>query len=215
MEDDDQGLGASKPREAVSDLETKAEAASLDENRGAPGRTLPDPSLSHSVLEHALSEQNMLLCAVKQLIETRLAYDAVKEQVIGRLSEDVNLYRENFLLQCQKPLLVELIMLYDHLVQIMDGLTTNEPISAERVSARLEALRAELLEILYRRDIVPYIEHPVVLDHRLHKTVKVVPTSEMDENNRVERILKTGFLWNEKVLRAEEVVIKKFNAPKS
>jgi molecular chaperone GrpE (heat shock protein) len=141
------------------------------------------------------------------------AYDTAKEKVIDKLSEELKLYRDNFILQSQKPIFIELIMLYDNLVQTLNNLEENQKTTNDAyltVKQNLHNIKEELLEILHRRDIIPFHEHPELLDYKLHKTVSTVTTSIESENNKVDTILKTGFRWNDKVIRAEEVVIKKY-----
>ena len=161
-------------------------------------------------LEDILSEHKNSLHEIKSLIEARLQYDTTKDAVINRLSEEVKIYRDNFIFQSHKPIFLDLIMLFDSLDQFQNSINGSEELSRERIIDWLHALREELLEILYRRDILPFDEHPEVLDYKLHKTIKTIPTPDEGENNRVVKILKSGFRWNEKILRPEEVIIKKF-----
>ena len=86
-------------------------------------------------------------------------------------------------------------------------------LSVKDVVRRLEILQIELLEVLSRKDVRPFEEHPTSLDPRLHRTMKTLPTTELNQNNTVAQILRTGFFWGERVLRPEEVVIKKYAIP--
>ncbi|MCR4291706.1 MAG: hypothetical protein NUV76_02395, partial [Candidatus Kuenenia sp.] len=60
-----------------------------------------------------LASHNALLEEVKSLIKTRLSYDETKEKTIEKLHEELKLYRDNFIFQSQKPIFIDLIMLYD------------------------------------------------------------------------------------------------------
>ena len=160
----------------------------------APAASPPEADLSIKLLQE-----------IKAILEERLSYDATKEKAMDRLSEELKLYKDDFIFQSQKPLLIDLIMLLDGVERLLDSLESGQ----DRVREGLGNLKVELLEILYRRDVVPFDSHPETLDYKLHKTVKTVATTVETENNRVEKVLKPGFRWKDKVLRPEEVVILK------
>lgn len=166
-----------------------------------------NPLIEMVSVQVKLSEQ------IKALLEERLSYDVAKEKTIDKISEELKTYKDNFFFQLQKPIFVELIMLYDSLERIINSHSLEQDLPKEQVatlSNNISNIREELLEILYRRDVVPFEDHPDFLDYKLHKTVKTIPTSEESENNKVEKIVKAGFRWNDKVLRPEEVIIKKY-----
>ena len=160
-----------------------------------------------------LASHNALLEEVKSLIETRLSYDETKEKTIEKLHEELKLYRDNFIFQSQKPIFIDLIMLYDDFMQVLSVLDEKQDMTKEEIAAmrhNLHTVKEGLLEILYRREVELYHKHPDFLDYKLHKTIGTVPTSIESENNQVEKIVKPGFCWNDKTLRPEEVIIKKY-----
>ncbi|MBM4055753.1 MAG: nucleotide exchange factor GrpE [Planctomycetes bacterium] len=160
-----------------------------------------------------IASHKALLEEMKSLLEARLSYDATKEKTIEKLHEELKLYRDNFIFQSQKPVFIDLIMLYDNFMQLLAVLDGKQDMTKEAFSIlkqNLHTIKEELLEILYRRDVTPYREHPDFLDYKLHKTTGTVPTTTEAENNKVEKVVKPGFCWNDKVLRPEEVIIKKY-----
>lgn len=161
-------------------------------------------------LMSVMKDNNNLLQEIKGLIQDRLEYDNVKEKAIDKLNDELHFYRDNFVFQSQKGLFVDLMLLYDSLERILSETGSNEGISKERLIESLDVFKEEFLEVLYRKDITPFDEHPEYLDFKLHKTIKTVTTDEETENNKVDKIVKRGFFWNDKVLRPEEVIIKKY-----
>ena len=199
-----------RPEERVENPPQPAkDTAGTPESRQTSGEQL-------QCLVGALSTQNAILKDIKAELASRASYDAAKEKAIDKLSEELKLYRDNFIFQSQKPVFVELIMLYDNLAQTLNLLEDSQPHDADTcltVKNNLRNIKEELLEILYRRDVTPFVDHPETLDYKLHKTVGTVTTGVEGENNKVEAIRKTGFCWNDKVIRPEEVVIKKYRKP--
>ena len=161
-------------------------------------------------LMSAMKDNNNLLQEIKGIIQNRLEYDAVKEKAIDKLNDELHFYRDNFVFQSQKGLFVDLMLLYDSLERILNETGSNDDFSKERLIERLEVFKEEFLEVLYRKDITPFDEHPEYLDFKLHKTIKTVTTDEEGENIKVDKIVKRGFFWSDKVLRPEEVIIKKY-----
>jgi molecular chaperone GrpE (heat shock protein) len=157
-----------------------------------------------------LKENAVLLREIKSSVEARQEYDASKQKIIDRLDEEMKNYRDNFILQSQKPVFIDLILLYDDMKKLMDTISQAESLDREEVLKNIDILKDELLEVLYRRDIELYEEHPERLDHRLHRTISTAECESEDDNNKVLKIARDGFKWNGKVLRAEEVIIAKY-----
>ncbi|MGR3174588.1 MAG: nucleotide exchange factor GrpE [Candidatus Scalindua sp.] len=192
--------------EKESNVETKevAEDVAIEDGKESCQEKESDELMS------ALKDNNNLLQEIKGFIQDRLEYDDVKEKAIDKLNDELLFYRDNFVFQSQKGLFVDLMLLYDSLERMLNETGSNEVLSKERLIEMLEVFKEEFLEVLYRKDITPFDEHPEYLDFKLHKTIKTIPTDEEAENNKVDKIVKRGFLWNDKVLRPEEVIIKKY-----
>jgi molecular chaperone GrpE (heat shock protein) len=66
-----------------------------------------------------------------------------------------------------------------------------------------------LVEILHRLE-VNEIEARETVDRTLHRVISFEPAETAEEDGRIVRRLKRGFIWHDRVLRAEEVVAKRF-----
>ncbi len=147
------------------------------------------------------------LCAS---VEQQLSLSKRSYEILGKVSEQLRQRLEESVVSIQRPVLFELVLLHDNLERAIEWVRGLDDISRDAVIGRLDTLQVELLEILARKDVRRYEEHPASLDTKLHRTMKTLPTAELSENNTVAQILRTGFFWGEKVLRPEEVVIKKY-----
>ena len=79
----------------------------------------------------------------------------------------------------------------------------------------LENVRVRLEEVLFRMNVKPYEAQPyakqaIKLDTELHRTVETVDTDKPEQDFIIKELHKKGFLWREKVLRPEEVVIYRY-----
>ena len=54
------------------------------------------------------------------------------------------------------------------------------------------------------------IELKETVDRSLHRVISYEPAESAEEDGRIVKRLKRGFIWQGRVLRAEEVVAKRF-----
>jgi molecular chaperone GrpE len=153
---------------------------------------------------------SQLLQKIDASLEDQLTLAKLSFGILGKISDQMKQQLEESLVRVQRPILLELVLLHDNLQRALEWARDTSELNKEDVFRRLEILQTELLEILFRKDVQPFEEHPASLDLKMHRTMKTVPTTELSENNKVAQILRTGFNWGEKVLRPEEVVIKKY-----
>jgi len=140
-----------------------------------------------------------------ELFRERLRTDAVQQKAFDQLYEELRQYKDDFIFQTEKPFLLDLLLFYDSLNWFQQSLQKQE-MSPEVVADSFQYLLDEFLELLYRRDVVP-CEGASRFDRRLHKAVRIVPTTSPAEDWRVQTVLKRGFLRGDRLLRAEEVAV--------
>jgi molecular chaperone GrpE (heat shock protein) len=129
----------------------------------------------------------------------------VREKAFDQLYEELKQYKEDFLFQAEKPLLLDLMLFYDSLNWFQESLIKQE-MSPDVIADSFQYLIDEFLEVLYRRDVMP-IDEEQVFNRQVHKAVKVVETDDESDDYRIAQVLKRGFGRNGKQIRAEEVVI--------
>jgi len=142
------------------------------------------------------------------LFEEKIAYDSAKEKAFDKIYDELQQYKDNFLFLSQKPIFLDLILLLDNIEKMKSSLTPED----QDCKNLFDRISDEILEILYRRDIVPFDEKYAFYQKGLHKVVKTIPTPVEAENNQIVEIVRRGYQWGERILRAEEVVVKKFNS---
>ncbi|MEK9148792.1 MAG: nucleotide exchange factor GrpE [Candidatus Desantisbacteria bacterium] len=153
-------------------------------------------------------ESIALLQEIKATIERKIAYDETKEKMFNTLYEQLKGYQGEFLDAFKKPIIKSLVTLYDDTIKVEKVI--NEESCGEKVKSGINALKVELLEILENMEVMPFCEHPDVLNYKLQKTIKTVETIDPAEDKRVVEVLREGFLWKGNILRPEDVVIKKY-----
>ena len=162
-----------------------------------------------------MSDSNRMadeLADMRQMVQERLSNDKVREKAFDKLYQELKQYKDDFLFQSEKPLLLDLLLFYDSLNWFQDSLVKEE-MSPDVIADSFQYLIDEFLEVLYRRDVLPLDEN-TTFDRKLHKAVKVNETTDAEADYRIAQVLKRGFIRNEKQLRAEEVVILRYRGNK-
>ena len=142
---------------------------------------------------------------MRQMVADRLSNDKVREKAFDQLYEELRQYKDDFLFQAEKPLLLDLLLFYDSLNWFQESLIKQD-MSPDVLADSFQYLIDEFLEVLYRRDVLP-LEESKTFDRKVHKAVKVSDTDDPDADYRIDQVLKRGFQRADKQLRAEEVVI--------
>ena len=196
------------PTEACAESESTAGSGG-----GVESQLSSDAGLATVVL--MLRGQAEALDKLEKLVISSVTSDRAKDGDIRALRDEFKRFGDEFIAQSQKEIFIDLIVLYDNVKQAINQLNTAYNLSAEefmKAANNVNNLEEELLEILNRRDVVPFDGNAPVLDRRLHRAVKIIPTTIESENNKIARIVKIGFRWRDKVLRPEEVEIKRFES---
>jgi molecular chaperone GrpE (heat shock protein) len=166
----------------------------------------------------------------KILAETKIALEQrniVNRAMFEALHAELKTYKDAFLLESVlRPVIRDLISLYDDISdihrQLSLALTTQEQrgnlagsalILFENVAApanQLEHNRDSILEVLERLDVTILPVGTGKLDKQNQRAVTVEYTEDPDMDHEVVKVIKRGFCWKDRVIRAEEVVIKKW-----
>ena len=149
-----------------------------------------------------------LLAELKSLraaMEDQNGQESSQQRAFDQLYEELKQYKEDFIFQSEKPLLLDLLLFYDSLNWFQQSLVKKD-LAPETIADSFQYLIDEFLELLYRRDVIP-METPEKFDRKVQKAIKTVETTDPSVENTIHQILTRGFLRAGRLLRAEEVVV--------
>ncbi len=132
------------------------------------------------------------------------------QKAFDQLYEELRQYKDDFIFQAEKPLLLDLLLFYDSLNWFQRSLV-NKEMSPDVIADSFQYLIDEMLELLYRRDVLP-MDNRARFDRKTQKVVKTAPAGSKAEDYAVHQVLKRGFTRAGRVLRAEEVVVKRYDS---
>jgi molecular chaperone GrpE (heat shock protein) len=152
-------------------------------------------------------------------IEEQLAVirdsETVNQKLFDSLHQELISYRDNFVRDAlQKPVIRDLLVLFDDLSAIAGqiGAAAESDVSGTeqaRSHDNLTNILHFVIEILHRLE-VNEIEVKETVDRTLHRVISFEPAESAEEDGRIVKRLKRGFTWHDRVLRAEEVIAKRF-----
>lgn len=173
----------------------------------------------------AQRELPQLVADLKTMVDQR---NAVSRQMFDALYEELKTYKDGFLLDSiHRPMIRDLITLYDDLAQIHtqmeDAVAALPPMAQpeeapaqgyctrlQNISVHIEHNLDFILEVLARLEVQQMPVGTGKLNKLTQRAVSVEMADDADQDMDVARCVKRGFFWNERVVRAEEVVVKKW-----
>jgi molecular chaperone GrpE (heat shock protein) len=190
-------------------------------NVGAPAPAAPAPAVNGKELEKvqsSVAELGKVMRGIESsMVRIAEAYQRVakdgkrKDQAYDQLYEELRQYKDDWLLNAQKPLFRDVVLLYDSIARQLANFEQVEgaQLPREAVLGALKHLRDEVLEVLYRRDVERIEDTPPKLTIDFQKPVRRVDTDDPEQDRDVTQVLRDGFRLRGAVLRPQEVVVKR------
>ena len=170
--------------------------------------------------EEAQSSMPQMVADLQSLLDQK---NGVNQRMFDALHEELKSYKDSFLLETvQKPIIRDLITFYDHLIEIHRQMreTVTEAAKSDGQSPVLNRLKTMemniehncefIVEVLARLEVTILPIGTGKLDKHKQRAVAVEIAEDPDEDLNVARTIKRGFMWKERVVRAEEVVLRKW-----
>lgn len=148
--------------------------------------------------------------------------ESANQRLFDALHAELKGYKDNFLFDAlQKPFVRDLITLSDDLGVVQQQIEKRSEALPEaakeerdflgKLMMNVENTLAHFYEVLVRMEVEPYDSaEGAALDLKRHRVLSVEPADSPAHDGRVVRSLKQGFLWRERMIRPEEVVVRKW-----
>ncbi len=151
--------------------------------------------------------------------------NGVSQRMFAALHEELKGYKDGFLLESvHKPIIRDLISLYDDLTAIhgqmeetlLDAVGSSDVTSVSLIE-RLKTMDMNiehncefLIEVLARLEVTLLPVGTGKLDKVTQRAMAVEIAEDPNEDGDIVRTLKRGFLWKGRVIRPEEVVMRRW-----
>jgi len=154
----------------------------------------------------ALKEVKHSVLELRQLFEARIDRDEGKSKLIEAVVSRLEKYERDFVFnQFQKQIFLDLIGLFDRIEVLRD-----RPTLGAEFRIDLESLGREVLQILGHQGVFPMENTPSQFDETLQEAVDTVEVYDPEQDKTVTEAARKGFVYQERVLRPEMVVVAKY-----
>lgn len=176
--------------------------------------------------EEASKAREELPAVVADLRAMLDARSAISQNMFAALHEELKGYKDGFLLDSvHRPIIRDLISLYDDVSEIhrqvsdavAESLTAGLGAGCGGLIDRLRTIEVNIehnlgfiTEVLNRLEVTLMPQHEGKLDKHTQRAIAVELADSPDEDATIVRTVKRGFMWKDRVFRAEEVVIRKY-----
>jgi molecular chaperone GrpE (heat shock protein) len=174
-------------------------------------------------MESTLSKQSKLpdvLATLKEAVDHK---NYLNQQLFDALHAELKGYKDGLLLEIlQKPIILDLISFFDDLEEVnrqvssfakesCSGAASEIGSRAMTLSTNLEHTLISLLEVLERME-VSKLEASTgqFLDKVHHRAVKVNVADSYEQDGEITESLRAGFMWKGRIVRPEQVTVKKY-----
>ena len=155
------------------------------------------------------------LDAMHTILEREARAEATRERVIDRLHAELQEYKQDLLLNVQRPIFIDLIQLHDDIGKMIEARTPGEdqPNRAAAIRGILESIQVAIEDILYRQGVEPFIAEGEGFDPKRQRAVATVATDDAVRNKTIAVRLRKGFEAGERLIRPEIVSVYTYRPP--
>ena len=181
-----------------------------------------EPSTGSDAADNPAERITRTLDAIQGQLQRMGQVESANLRLFDALHAELKGYKDNFLFDAlQKPFVRDLITLSDDLGVVQQQIERRSEALPEasrderdflaKLTMNVENTLAHFYEVLVRMEVEPYDSaEGATLDLKRHRVLSVEPADSPVQDGRVVRSLKQGFLWRERVIRPEEVVVRKW-----
>ncbi|GHO86338.1 nucleotide exchange factor GrpE [Dictyobacter formicarum] len=195
------------------------QAALTDETASAPIQAAHSPAEQETtapgtehtntdMLEQTFQGMQQLLTAMqglKQDFETKVKYDESKERMIDTLHSELQSYREGLHFKILRPLLIDLISLYDDINHIIENTQKTFPDLDTTIIGNMKSFHESVEEMLSNNGVEAFQVPEATFTPNKQRALRAVPTSDASLDKQIASRLRKGFSYENRILRPEIV----------
>ncbi|MBN4046958.1 nucleotide exchange factor GrpE [bacterium AH-315-P13] len=159
-------------------------------------------------VEEQIQDITNFINTLQKDIEVRNERDKYKDEAIQRMSKQIADFEKGIFEKIKKELINEIISFYDLLSNFQRKFKS---IENQELQNEIDFLETEISNMLFNNSIDEIDENiGGDINRDFHRIKKKVETDNIEENQKIKQIVKKGFIWNDKVIRKQEVIITEF-----
>jgi molecular chaperone GrpE (heat shock protein) len=149
--------------------------------------------------------------------QSKLKYDAHKEQIIDQLHRELQGYRNDLIKKPLNTVIMDIIKVADDVRRLTAHYRqrTLAPGDPQKVLEILEEIPTELEEIFFRQGVQPFALAAEAFDPARQQVLKKIETDDQSKARQVAASLRPGYEWEGRVIRREMVAVYDYQAPQT
>jgi molecular chaperone GrpE len=187
-------------REISTDLPAKIEFQSSDDNS--------------VFIQQAINTMMQSISRLQADFETKIKYDESKDRTIDAMHRELQNYREDLSLKILRPLILDIVSLYDDLNLLDRKYSESEQsVKVGKFTSDLKTFATDIEEIVSRYSFEFYQVDSDRFDRSLQTTQKVVNTDNPHLDKQTIDRIRPGLRYGDRVVRPELVTAYRYVAP--
>jgi molecular chaperone GrpE len=149
---------------------------------------------------------------LRQAFDSKIKYESGKDKIIDSLHAELQTYRDDFVFKILRPVIIDLIDMYNDISMMLNHETGEEDLSAAelQVWGNLETFQGTIVEILARNGVEAFAEEGEQFVPKRQRAVRIVDTEDPDKGGTIAARLRNGFAYEDRVIAHERVVIYRY-----
>lgn len=162
-------------------------------------------------LYETISENSSRLSEIINMINENNERNKYKDEAIKRMQKRLEEHERGLIKSIKESLVKDILRFYDSLNAFINKFSEST-YTKEEFNKELNILKDEFYELLFAQNI-ELINSNVnqKYDRNIQKVIRTESTYNLDEDCIVSNVIRDGFIWNGKILRKQEIIIKKYN----
>lgn len=208
FEDEDPLHEPSETADPLAETESEVIVETTEPTLSAPSEGDRDAELI-GVLSEKLDGIETMITQLSQEFSGKLKYDAHKEDIIDKLHQELQEYKQDLLKKLVLSFVLDVIKLADDIrkwishFKALDA-SQRDPIKLFRY---LEAIPSDLEDIFYWQGVKPFTTQEGVFDPTRQRALKKIPTEDPELDKTIAQSVRPGYEWEGKVIRQEMVAV--------
>lgn len=184
----------------------------VSKEEAKPEDIVPFPQdISIAQILSAIVNADKKLDQMTQLFEDKIAKDEAKGELIKRLYEELRKYREDFVFdKILRRFFLDLVRLFDRISDVKERLNSSE-VGSKDVINNLESFCKEMVQILKNQEVTLVEKEVDKFNEEFQEAMDIEVTDKPEEDLKIAKIIKRGFIYRgRRLLRPEIVILKKY-----
>ena len=193
----------------------EADGAALDVAQDEQPVESAEEQAVRGVFEERFDSISCKLDALQDEFAKKLRIDAYKDKLIDNLHRELQAYKNDLVKKHVQSMSMDIIKVIDDIRKLSDHYRSMPPedLEPEKLLELLQRVPDDLEDLFYYQGVKPFTCEGAQFDPTRQRVLKRVETDDPALDKTVAESLRSGYEWDEKVIRPEFVAVYLYKEP--